>query len=110
MNQSSFLYKVKWFLLLLYNSHNLRLVICLLTVCSILPTDKTLSGGSTPGKSGPRSNCNEGVLCIPQISQSYPGHSFGEVAYPSAEMQLVYFTADWAVLSLFKPLKIRIKE
>ena len=48
---------------------------------------------------------NEGVLCIPQISKtgasssdsflSYLGH-FGE-SYPSAEMQLVYYTAlaDW---------------
>ena len=47
-----------------------------------------LSGDTTPGKSGPGSDGNEGVLCIPQSSStagtspsdcfvSYPGHSLG---------------------------------
>ena len=62
----------------------------------------------TPGQSGPGSNANEEVLCIPQSSSitetspsdclvSYPGHSLGE-SYPSAEMQLVYSAtpAEWA--------------
>ena len=31
---------------------------------------KTLSGDTTPGKSGPRSDGNEGVLHIPQNSYS----------------------------------------
>ena len=73
---------------------------------SIWPIDKTLSGATTPGQSGPGSN--EWVLCIPQSSSiteaspsvclvSYPRHLLGQ-SYLSAEMQLVYSaaTADWA--------------
>ena len=74
---------------------------------SIWPIDKTLSDATTPGQSGPGSNCNEGVLHIPQSSGitgtpppdclvSYPEHSLGK-SYPSAEKQSVYFTtpASW---------------
>ena len=35
---------------------------------SIWPIDRTLSGATTPGQSGPGSNGKEGVLCIPQSS------------------------------------------
>ena len=53
---------------------------------SIWPIDRTLSGATIPSQSGPGSNGNEGVLCIPQSSNitgtspsdclvSYPGHS-----------------------------------
>ena len=53
---------------------------------SICPLDRTLSGATTPGQSGPGSNGNEGLLRIPQsynitgASQSnclmlYPRHS-----------------------------------
>ena len=35
---------------------------------SIWPIDRTLSGATTPGQSGPRSDGNERVLCIPQSS------------------------------------------
>ena len=53
---------------------------------SIWPIDRTLSGATTLGLSGPGSDGNEGVLCIPQSSRitgaspsdclmSYPGHS-----------------------------------
>ena len=75
---------------------------------SIQPIHRTLSGASTPGRSGLWSNGNEGVLRIPQsynISEdlpsdcftSYQGHSLWE-SYCSAEMQPVYSTAtvDWA--------------
>ena len=66
--------------------------------CSIRSIDKTLSGTTTPGQSGPGSNYNEGVLRIPQSSSvtgtspsdclvSYPGQS-----YPSVEIQSVFFT------------------
>ena len=70
----------------------------------------TLSGTTTPGQSGPGSDDNEGVLCIPQSANitgaspsdclmSYPGHSLGE-SYPSVEIQLLYSTApppaNWA--------------
>ena len=85
MSLSSFLHIVKWFKVLLYNSKNLKSVICLHKVCSIRLIDRTLSSATTPGQSGPRSNGNEGVLCILQISKygaspldglmSYPGHS-----------------------------------
>ena len=62
-----------------------------------------------PGQSGPRSNGNERVLCIPKRPSitgtspsdcfvSYPGHSLREGSYPSVEVQSVYSTApaDWA--------------
>ena len=85
MNLSSFLHTVKWFQVFLYNSHNLTAVFCLHTVCSIWPIDRTLSGATTPGQSGPGSDDNEGVLYISQISEagvfpsdslmSHPGHS-----------------------------------
>ena len=63
---------------------------------------------TTPGQSGPESNGNEGVLCIPQIS-SNAGTSPSDCLvsyqdtrkegfYLSAEVQSVYSTApaDWA--------------
>ena len=64
---------------------------------SIWPIDRTLSGATTLGQSGPGSDGNEGVLHIPQSSNitgaspsdflvSYRGHSSGEF-YPSAEKQ-----------------------
>ena len=61
---------VKWFHVLLYNSHNLISVICLRIVCSIWPIDRTLSGASTSSQNGPRGNGNEDVLHIPQIATS----------------------------------------
>ena len=70
---------------------------------SIWPIDITLSGGTTPGKSGPGIDGNEGVLCILQSSSitgtspsdclvSYQGHSLGE-SFSSAEKQS-YSTAE----------------
>ena len=54
---------------------------------SIWPIDKTLSGATTPGQSGPGTNGNEGVPFNHQSSKtgvtssdylvSYPGHSGG---------------------------------
>ena len=73
----------------------------------IRPKDRTLSGATTPGQSGPRSDGDKEVLCILQSSciteaspsdclVSYLGHSLGE-CYPSAEMQSVYSAdpVDW---------------
>ena len=68
--------------------------------------DWTLSGATSQGQSGPRSEGNEGVFCIPPISSfaraldclvSYPEHSLGE-SYSTVEMQSVNSTApaDWA--------------
>ena len=64
------------------------------------PIDRTLSGATTPGQSGPRSNGNEGVLHIPQ-SFSITGASpldclmsyiqdTREGSYHYTELQLVY--------------------
>ena len=76
---------------------------------SIWNIDKTLSGATKLGQSGPESNGDEGVLCIPQSSNitrallsdclvSYLGDLLGGVLTP-AEIHLVYSTtpADWAV-------------
>ena len=68
---------------------------------SIWPIDRTLSGATTQGQSGPGSDGNEGVLHIRQSSNiteasssdffvSYPE---GE-SYPSAEMQSPPVWAD----------------
>ena len=73
---------------------------------SIWPIDRTLTGATKPGYSGPESNGNEGVLHIPQSSSisgaspsdclvSYLGHLLEEF-YPSAEMQSVYHAAPFA--------------
>ena len=70
---------------------------------SIRPIDRTLSGAITLGQSGPGSNSNKGVFCIPQSSSItwasssdflvlYLGHSLVE-SFPSAEMQL-----GWCIL------------
>ena len=76
---------------------------------SIWPIDRTLSGLTTSGQSGPGNDGSEGVLRISRSSISigalpsdylvaYPGHLLKE-SYPSAGMQLVYSTAlaDWAI-------------
>ena len=74
--------------------------------------NRTLSGTTTLGQSGPGNDGNKEVL---RISQSYtitraspsdclvpyPGHSLGK-SYPSAEMQSMYSAApaDWATDTL----------
>ena len=68
---------------------------------SIWPIDRTLSGATILGQSGPRINGNKGVLHISHSSSiivvtpldclvSYPGHLLAKESYPSAEMQSVY--------------------
>ena len=75
-----------------------------MTNSSIRHIDWTLSGATTPSQSEPGTDGNEGVFRVPQSSSitgaspsdclmSYPGHSLGGEAYPSAEMQSVYATA-----------------
>ena len=66
-------------------------------------SNRTLSGTTIPDYSGPWSNGNEGVVCIPTRSKTgaspldclmlYPEHTLGEI-------QSVYSTptAKWAVL------------
>ena len=71
---------------------------------SIWPIDRTLSGVTIPGQSGPRSDGNNGVLCILQSSGitevspsdclvSYLGHSLEESCL-SVDMQSVYSAAS----------------
>ena len=73
---------------------------------SIWPTDKTLSGVTTPGQSRPGSNGNEEILHIPQsfwtlplpsdCLVSHPGHSLRGWSHPSTEMQMYFITPeDW---------------
>ena len=76
-----FLHTVKWFQVLLYNSHNLTSVICLHTAFSILPIDRITSGATGPGQSGPENNDNEGVLHITQISKARALLSDGLMSY-----------------------------
>ena len=74
------------------------------------PIDRTRSGATTPGQSGPRNECNEGVFRIPpKLQQHYWNLTIrllsfictilflGGGSYPSAEKQSVYSTApdDW---------------
>ena len=83
LNKPKFFFPHKWFQVLLYNSHDLTSVIYLHIFLSIWPIDKTQSSANTPGQGRPRSNGNEGVLHILQISKasdalmSYLGHSLG---------------------------------
>ena len=81
------MHTVNRFQVWLHNSYNLKLVICLHTVCSIWAMDKTLSGATTPDQSVPGNKSNEGLLHISQISKagdspsdclmSYLRHSLG---------------------------------
>ena len=80
---------------------------------SILPIDRSLSGATNPGQSGPGSDCNEGVLRIHQSSSntrappsdclvSYLDHWLRE-SYPFAEKQSMYSVthADWVIYEGF---------
>ena len=66
----------------------------------------TILSATSKGLSGPGSDCNEGVLHVPQISKAKASLSDGLISYlrlllgesySSAEMQSVYSTApaDW---------------
>ena len=51
--------------------------------------DRTLSGATTPGQSGPGSDVNEGVLCIPQ-SSSFTGASRSDCLAPYPSFTLLH--------------------
>ena len=57
--------------------------------CSIWPTDRILSGATTPSQSGPQSNGKEGVLRIPEsysITRASPSNCLVSYAgHPLAE-------------------------
>ena len=81
----------------------------------IEPIDRTLSGATTPGQNGPRSDGNEGVIHIPQSSNitkaslikclvSYTGH-FLEESYQFSREAVSVFCSTLSVqndLSIYK--------
>ena len=85
----SLINKVKWFQVLLCITNNSIIQFSISTqFSSIWPVNRTLSGATPPGQSGPWSNSNKGILLIPQSSSitgvllsailtSHPGHSLG---------------------------------
>ena len=73
----------------------------------IWPTEKTLSGATTPDQSGPGSDGNKGVLCIFQRSSiswaspsdcfvSYPGNLGGSLT-PQQRCSQSTAPANWTV-------------
>ena len=77
----------------------------------LVPIDRTLSGATTPGQSGPGSNGNEGVLRIPQGPSitgtspsdclvSYPGHSLG-VGLTPQQISYLHVGSEEVLLILF---------
>ena len=87
------------------NRHSLTLFLCLHTVYSIWPIDRTLSGATPSVQSGPGSNGSEGVHHIPLISkaralpwdclESYPGHSLGWGFLPLCRDAIGVFYNHW---------------
>ena len=49
---------------------------------SIWPIDGSQTGATTPGQSGPGSNCNKGVAQVPQSYRTGAWPSDGLVSYP----------------------------
>ena len=87
---------------------------------SIWLMDRTLSIASTPGLSGPGSNCSKGVLHIPENPSisgaspsdcfvSYPSHTLGNT-YPSAERHSVYSAAPATRASYIFDFRNYIKD
>ena len=75
------------------------------------PIDGTVSGATTPGQSGPRSNGNKGVLCIPQIFKAevslsdglmlYKDTPCGTVVYsPSRQRSLLLMTQEMRIQTM----------
>ena len=86
---------------------------------SIRLINRTLSGATTPGQRGSGHDGREDELCIPKSSSCaetspsdclilYAGHSLEE-SYPSAEIQSVYSTVDWARRIEKPKIKLKIK-
>ena len=73
---------------------------------SIWHINRTLSGATTSGQSGPGSDGNEGVLCISQSSsiagtspwdcfESYPGHLLWGVSPLFRDAVSVFYSLNW---------------
>ena len=80
---------------------------------SILLIDRTLTGATSPGQSGPGSDGNEGVLHITQSSSiigtspsdcsvSYPGQSWEGVLPLCGEAVGVFYGPSWLEIFLMK--------
>ena len=77
--------------------------------------DRTLSGAATPGQSGPGSDGNEEVLCIPQSSSITVTSSFdclmscaGHSLWEGVLLQSVYIRApdDWKKIGILENTKL----
>ena len=77
-----------------------------MSISSIWPIDRTLSGTTNPGRSEPESYGNKRVFCIPQSSGitraslsdclvSYPGHSLGKILPLCRDAVCVFFSPSW---------------
>ena len=78
----------------------------------IWPIDRTLSGTTTPIQSGPGSNGNEGMLCIPQSSSFtgtlpsdgvvlYLGHSLDRVLPIYKDSVGVFYSPSWLCVCVY---------
>ena len=72
---------------------------------SICPIDRTLSGATTPGQSGPGSDGNEGVLHIPQSSKTGASLPDGLMLYPGQLSDESYSCRD-AVSVFYSPCQL----
>ena len=73
--------------------------------------DRTLSGTTTLGQSGPGSNGNEEVLCIPQISSitvASPSGCF--LSYPRYSLRGVLYLCQDAVGVFYSPSRLAKKQ
>ena len=86
--KQSFVYTVKWSVLF----QAIQISISHLFAHSL--NNQIIYGSNRTNLSGPGSNSNEGVLCIPQFSKAGGSPSDGLMSYPRhPEMQSVYSTA-----------------
>ena len=88
---------------------------------SIQPIDRTLSGATIPGLSGPGSDGNEGVLHIPQSSSitgtspsdcfmSYPGQSLRGVLPLCRNTFSVFYSASRLGWSIEEDRKVHLTQ
>ena len=78
---------------------------------SFLPIDRTLSGVTTPDQSGPGSDGNEGVHCIPQ-SFSITGTSPSDclMSYPGHSLDVPKLSPQGPILALVNPWSTNTKQ
>ena len=81
--------------------YNLTPVICLHTVFSIWPINRTRSGAITLGKCGSGIRGNEEVLHIPQISKAQASSSNGLISYPGTLVGCGVLLFCWDAVCVF---------